>query len=147
MNDRLTPHWLEIFERCGLDIVEEQTHEGPPVNAALYAVNGVDVQPVVKVSDSAPHALEELSREWHRRSGGARLYSSSGDFLLMPPGSGGSKVGWVRVRDRVGADLPSRVAAATGVPEFIAVSVDGHHLCASTVEDDDYWVVVHEFHP
>ncbi|MFE4050485.1 hypothetical protein [Streptomyces sp. YIM B13518] len=145
MDDRLTPHWLEIFENCGLEIVEDQTHDGPPVNAALHAVNGVEVRPSAEVSDSDPQALEKLSREWHRRAEPARLFMESGDFLVLPPGSGGSKVGWVRVRDRGGEDLPSRVAAATGAPEFIAVSVDGGHLCASTVEDDDYWVVVHEF--
>lgn len=28
---------------------------------------------------------------------------------------------------------------------FGDVSVDGRHLCATSVEEDDYWVVVHEF--
>ncbi|MFE5212892.1 hypothetical protein [Streptomyces sp. NPDC056600] len=30
------------------------------------------------------------------------------------------------------------------MPEVVAVSVDGRHLCATTVEDDDHWVVVHD---
>ncbi|MFC9272462.1 hypothetical protein ACWGRF_17545 [Streptomyces zhihengii] len=39
---------------------------------------------------------------------------------ILVPGPGGSAVGWVRVRDRVGSGLPSRIAAVTGSPEFIA---------------------------
>jgi hypothetical protein len=46
---------------------------------------------------------------------------------------------------RFGEDLPSRIAAVTGSPEFLAVSMDGHHLCAASAEEDDYWVVQHEF--
>jgi hypothetical protein len=38
----------------------------------------------------------------------------------------------------------SRIAAVTGSPEFLAVSMDGHHLCAASAEEDDYWVVQHE---
>lgn len=147
MDDRLTPHWPAIFDSCGLEIVEEQTHDGPAVDAALHAVNGIEVRPVAEVSDAEPRALEKLSGEWHRRAETARLFTERGDFLLLAPGSGGSKVGWVRVTVRagIGENLPSRVATATGTPEFIAVSVDGRRLCACTAEDDDYWVVVHEF--
>ncbi|MET9105452.1 hypothetical protein [Streptomyces zhihengii] len=63
----------------------------------------------------------------------------------LVPGPGGSAVGWVRVRERVGSGLPSRVAAVTGSPEFIAVSTDGRRLCAASVEDAEYWIVVHGF--
>jgi hypothetical protein len=38
----------------------------------------------------------------------------------------------------------SRIAAVTGSPEFLAVSMDGHHLCAASAEENDYWVVQHE---
>ncbi|MFD9505878.1 PH domain-containing protein [Streptomyces mirabilis] len=49
------------------------------------------------------------------------------------------------VTDPVGEHLPSRSAAVTDSPEFLAVSMDGHHLCAASAEEDDYWVVQHEF--
>ncbi|MFK0024324.1 hypothetical protein [Streptomyces sp. NPDC090798] len=50
------------------------------------------------------------------------------------------------VTDPVGEHLPSRIAAVTGSPEFLAVSMAGHHLRAASAEEDDYyWVVQHEF--
>ncbi|MFF2131996.1 hypothetical protein ACFVW1_42950 [Streptomyces olivochromogenes] len=49
------------------------------------------------------------------------------------------------VTDPVGEHLPSRIAAVTGSPEFLAVSMDGHHLCAASAEEDDSAVVQHEF--
>ncbi|MGA5035851.1 hypothetical protein ACPCA8_02195 [Streptomyces capoamus] len=51
----------------------------------------------------------------------------------------------MRVRDTVGTRLPSRIAEVTGSPEFVAVSTDGRRLCAASVEEYDYWVVLHEF--
>jgi len=51
----------------------------------------------------------------------------------------------VRVKDTVGRNLPSRVAKVTGSPEFLVVSTDGRHLCAASVEEYDYWVVLHAF--
>ncbi|MEW2284443.1 hypothetical protein [Streptomyces sp. NPDC047841] len=68
-----------------------------------------------------------------------------GEFLILPPVPGGSEIGWVRVRDTVGTLLPSRIAEVTGSPEFVTVSTDGRQLCAASVEEYDYWVVLHEF--
>ncbi|MFG2598460.1 hypothetical protein [Streptomyces sp. NPDC048462] len=45
------------------------------------------------------------------------------------------------MKDSVETGLPSRVASATGSPEFLALSVDGRHLCAVTSEEDEYWIV------
>ncbi|PZH17635.1 hypothetical protein C1I97_04810 [Streptomyces sp. NTH33] len=145
MDDRRTPQWLETLGRCGLHVVKETAQEGPPVKAALYAVNGVEVEPVVAIPASGPRALDELDQQWHHYAALAPLYGENGEFLVIPPVPGGSEVGWVRVTDRVGKNLPSRIAEVMGSPEFIAVSVDGRHLCAASVEEYDYWVVVHDF--
>ncbi|MET7284782.1 hypothetical protein [Streptomyces sp. NPDC005573] len=136
----------EILERCGLRAAPVAVpQEAPSVSAAVYAVTGFEVEPTVTVPTSSPRAGEILDREWHRCAAAAPLYDEKGRFLILPPVSGGSETGWIAVTDPGGEDLPSRVAAATGSPEFIAASLDGRHLCAATVEDDDYWVVSHEF--
>ncbi|WP_448321651.1 hypothetical protein [Streptomyces sp. CO7] len=138
-------HRLERLARCGLEVVAGPPQDGPSVEAALRAVNGVEVEPVVRVPGPGPRALGELDRRWHEQAARARLYTRSGEFLILPPGSGGSRVGWVRVRDRGGENLPSRVGEVFGAPDFLAVSVDGRVLCAAAVEDDGHWVVVHGF--
>ncbi|CAL9397310.1 hypothetical protein [Streptomyces sp. enrichment culture] len=112
---------------------------------ALYAVTGFEVEPAVTIPASSPRAADALDEVWHHRASQFRLYGESGDFLILPPVPGGSRAGWVRVKDPVGTHLPSRVAGVTGAPEFVAVSRDGRRLCAASVEDDEYWVVLHEF--
>ncbi|MFE0451682.1 hypothetical protein ACFW2D_10380 [Streptomyces sp. NPDC058914] len=112
------------------------------MNAAIHAVSGFEVEPVAAIPASTPHAADELDDAWHHHAAQASLY---GEFLVLPPVPGGSKVGWVRVKDPVGKNLPSRISGVTGAPEFVAVSVDGRHLCAASVEESHYWVVVHEF--
>jgi hypothetical protein len=139
------PPWRETLERCGLEVVAEPPQDGPPVESALHAVNGAEVEPAVRIPGSGPGALGELGRRWHEHALMTRLFTASGDFLVMPPGTGGSRIGWVRVRNRVGGNLPSRVAEAVGAPDVVAVSVDGRRLCAATAEEDCHWVVVHEF--
>ncbi|MFE6287466.1 hypothetical protein [Streptomyces sp. NPDC057877] len=113
--------------------------------AAIHAVAGFEVEPTAAVPASSPHAADELDAAWHHHAARVALYGADGEFLVLPPVPGGSEVGWVRVKDPVGRGLPSRVADVTGEPEFIAVSVDGRRLCATSVEEDDYWVVLHEF--
>ncbi|MER6692041.1 hypothetical protein [Streptomyces minutiscleroticus] len=145
MKDRQAPEWREVLGRCGLEVTGEAAQDGPPVKAAIYAVNGFEVEPVVAISDSAPHAADELDEAWHHHASRVSLYGENGEFLILPPVPGGSRVGWVRVKDPVGRNLPSRIATVAGSPEFMAVSPDGRHLCAASVEEDEYWVVVHEF--
>ncbi|GGR23406.1 hypothetical protein GCM10010251_44340 [Streptomyces aurantiogriseus] len=145
MKDRQAPEWLDTLGRCGLEVKGEAAPDGPPVNAAIYAVSGFEVEPVVAIPASTAHAADKLDEAWHHHASQASLYGENGEFLILPPTPGGSEVGWVRVKDPVGKSLPSRISGVTGSPEFVAVSVDGRHLCAASVEESDYWVVVHEF--
>jgi hypothetical protein len=140
------PDWRDALARCGLQVIGDTVQQGiTAVQTAIYAVTGVDVEPVATVSVSDPRAADELDRQWHQYASSSSLYAEDGEFLILPPVSGGSTVGWVRVKDPIGNRLPSRISETTGSPEFLAVSADGRHLCATSVEDDDYWVVVHEF--
>ncbi|MCK8435504.1 hypothetical protein G3I77_21525 [Streptomyces sp. D2-8] len=145
MNDRQAPEWLDTLGRCGLEVTGKAASDSPLVNAAIYAVSGFEGEPVTAILAATPHAADGLDEAWHRHAAQASLYGENGEFLILPPVPGGSQVGWVRVKDPVGKNLPSRICAATGSPEFMAVSVDGRHLCAASVEESEYWVVVHEF--
>ncbi|MFF9062409.1 hypothetical protein ACF09K_27510 [Streptomyces sp. NPDC014882] len=136
---------VRLLERCGLEVTGGVAHGGPPVDAALHAVNGFEVEPVATVPASTPHAAGELDAAWHHHAAQASLRTEDGEFLVLPPMPGGSGVGWIRVKDRGGENLPSRVSDVTGSPEFMAASVEGRRLCAVSVEEVDYWVVVHEF--
>ncbi|KOV90252.1 hypothetical protein [Streptomyces sp. NRRL B-3648] len=143
--DEQKPAWRDVLDRCGLQVVEEAAQGGPSVRSALYAVTGVEVDPVATVPISSPGAAAALDEKWHLHASEISLCDDKGDFLILPPVSGGSGLGWVRVRDTVGTHLPSRIAEVTGSPEFVAVSTDGRRLCAASVEEYDYWVVLHEF--
>ncbi|MFF8472482.1 hypothetical protein [Streptomyces sp. NPDC015414] len=92
------------------------------------------------------NALGILDVRW-REAAASLLTSHDGEFLIMLWGPGSIRKGWLRVRDREQsrAGLPSRVCAAIGRPEFCCLSVDGKVLCAATVEQGEYWIVVHEF--
>lgn len=139
------PEWRDVLERCGLQVLEQAAQNGPPVLSAIYAVNGIEVKPVATVPVSSPGAVGDLDAKWHIYASSVSLYDDNGELLILPPVSRGDGIGLVRVKDTVGRNLPSRIAEVTGSPEFLAVSTDGRHLCAASVEDYDYWVVLHEF--
>jgi hypothetical protein len=140
-----TPAWRDVLERCGLQVLEKATRSAPPVLSAIYAVNSIEVMPVATVPISSPGAVGDLDAQWHFHASNVSIYDENGEFLILPPVSRGNEIGWVRVKETVGSNLPSRVAEVTGSPEFLAVSVDGRHLCATSVEEYDYWVVLHAF--
>ncbi|MER5510245.1 hypothetical protein ABT052_33680 [Streptomyces sp. NPDC002766] len=141
------PEWHHTLERCGLQVIQgDASRNVTPVQTAIYAVTGFEVEPESAIPIASPRAIDELDSEWHRLASQVSLYSETNEFLILPPISGGSKIGWVQVRDLVeGNRLPSRIASVTGSREFVAISLDGRHLCAISVEEDDYWVVVHDF--
>ncbi|MER5533993.1 hypothetical protein [Streptomyces mirabilis] len=144
--DQGRPKWLDVLGRCGLRVRETAVpREAPPVNTAICSVTGFEVEPVAVIPASSPRSADELDEKWHHCASASALYGDKGEFLILPPLSGGSEIGWVAVTDPVGEHLPSRTAAVTGSPEFLAVSMDGHHLCAASAEEDDYWVVRHDF--
>ncbi|NUV62498.1 hypothetical protein [Streptomyces sp. CAI-85] len=146
MKDRQTPQWADTLARCGLKVTGvDPAPTAPPLTAALYAVNGFEVRPTATIPLSLPQAASTLDETWHHHASRAPLYDEHGGFLILPPGSGGTTIGWVHVLDPIGKNLPSRIAEVTGSPEFMATSPNGRHLCAASVEEYEYWVVTHEF--
>jgi hypothetical protein len=117
----------------------------PPPLTAVRAVTGGYVQPAVAVPHSAPDLEERIDRNWHAQATRIGLHSGDGRFLLRLSNPGSEARGWLHVRDEIAERLPSRMASATGCREFIAVSLDGKHLCAVSLEDDEDWIVTHEF--
>ncbi|MFJ6511612.1 hypothetical protein ACIQMO_02805 [Streptomyces sp. NPDC091406] len=109
---------------------------------AIHMVAGIDVEPTLSIDAATPAALKQLDLQWHEKAWPLLAAPGSGTFFILPPGSGGAAVGWVPVRDIAPPGLPSRIAAATGTPEFVALSADGTHLCAATEEEYEYWIIV-----
>ncbi|MFD8799970.1 hypothetical protein [Streptomyces atroolivaceus] len=113
-----------------------------PVTAIHY-VTGVEAEPTSSVEKTGPDVLHEVDRRWQTETSGRLINPEVREFFILPPGGGGASAGWVQVRDSKGISLPSRIAALTGSPEFLSLSVDGSYLCAVTEEDDEYWIFVH----
>jgi hypothetical protein len=82
---------------------------------------------------------------WHEEASRMGLFDRNREFLLFFWPSGSPTGEWRRMRDTVGTRLPSRIATATGNPEFIAASLDGRSLCAVSVEEYDDWIITHSF--
>jgi hypothetical protein len=151
------PAWRDLLERCGLHVLEDTAaHHGPPVLAAIRAVAGYEVRPAATIPLASPDAAAELDRAWHLQAADTSLHDpgadpgpaghgGAGEFLILPPDSKATDPAWVPVRDTNPGNLPSRIAEATGSPEFITVSLDGRRLCAVSEEEYDYWVVRHTF--
>ncbi|WP_433757992.1 hypothetical protein [Nocardia sp. CA-135398] len=129
----------------GLAMCSDSTEGVPSPSQAMQAVNGGEVEPKYTVPYRSDEALGELDRLWHAEAKAVSLYDNAGKFLLVLPGPGGSRAGWLCVQDAVGERLPSRIMAITNSPEFIAISLDGKQLCATSREEYDYWVISHKF--
>lgn len=131
---------------CGLEIVSREIpRQVPTVLDAIRVVASVNTRPTATVTDSDPDAVGVLDELWRSNSSSTALRSDPDGFLFALPGAGASEKGWAHVRDPHGDRLPSRVHEVMGAPEFIAMAAGGEFLCAVSTEDDDYWLVVHEF--
>ncbi|MDQ1009870.1 hypothetical protein QFZ82_004355 [Streptomyces sp. V4I23] len=121
------------------------TPEAPTPLSAVLAVTGAYVTPRVRIPHMTPDRDERVDVQWHELAAQMHLFTDDGSFLLRLSNPGSESRGWLRVRDEMGVRLPSRLNSATGRREFIAVSLDGVHLCAVSVEDDEDWIVTHSF--
>jgi hypothetical protein len=81
MNDRQAPEWLDTLERCGLEVTGKAAPDGPPANAAIYAVSGFEVEPVAAILSSTPTPLTDWTRRGiamlHKLRSTGRTESSS----------------------------------------------------------------------
>ncbi|MFI1867600.1 hypothetical protein [Streptomyces jumonjinensis] len=116
-----------------------------PSLTAVLVVTGGYVQPTVTVPRSAPDLKERLDRKWEEQAEKMRLRSTDGRFLLRLSNPGSESRGWLQVHDSVIDQLPSRISIASGHREFIAASLDSKRLCAVSLEDEEDWIVTHEF--
>ncbi len=111
----------------------------------MQAVNGGEVKPKYAVPYRSGEVPGDLDTLWHAEADAVSLYTDTGEFLLVLPGPGSSRGGWLCVRDTVGERLPSRIATITNQPEFIAMSLDGRQVCATSREEYEYWIITHRF--
>ncbi|MFB6531962.1 hypothetical protein [Streptomyces sp. NPDC056399] len=117
----------------------------PGIMTAIYAVNGIEVEPTVTISDSLPDASARVDRAWEEQAAAHQLFGSDNTFYILAPDTRGHEVGWIHVRDSIGSELPSRIRTGTGNAEFLTVSEDGRVMCAVSTEESDTWIVVHRF--
>ncbi|MFD0072832.1 hypothetical protein ACFVIY_10375 [Streptomyces sp. NPDC127166] len=141
-----TPDWYRKLEASGLRVQDfDRSPRLPDVRRAHLAFAGYEVKPTTTVGHAHPDAAAELDRRWNSLTTSARLVDEDGEFCMLVPGRGCFERGWVRIKDPVGADLPSRLLAGAGHEEFLAVSVDGRTMCAVSDEEYDKWIIVHHF--
>ncbi|MFD3532866.1 hypothetical protein [Streptomyces sp. NPDC058664] len=119
--------------------------DAPDPRRAFLAVVGYEVKPTTTVLQTDPNVRERVDALWYEEADRMGLFDRDGEFLLFswPPGSPSGE--WRRMRDATGTRLPSRIATATGNPEFIAASLDGRSLCAVSVEEYEDWIITHSF--
>ncbi|MFF0475120.1 hypothetical protein [Streptomyces sp. NPDC004284] len=140
------PDWYRKLEASGLRVLDfDKASHLPDVPRAHLAFAGYEVKPTVSVSHARPDAAAELDRQWDSLSTSAQLVDEEGEFCMLAPGPDTHEIGWLRVKDLVGANLPSRILAGTGHTEFLTVSVDGRTMCAVSDEEYDQWIVAHHF--
>ncbi|WJY38722.1 hypothetical protein QT196_16305 [Streptomyces sp. P9-2B-2] len=139
--------WISDLTAAGMLISNQEPPQGAPeATAALHIVNGIDAEPTVSVDRNSSDSLHFLNHHWKQQSEAAHLYSASGGILVCSPATCPTDVGWLRVQDPMrGDNIASRLVEAKGSPTFLALSEDRRHLCAISVEDEDYWIVRHEF--
>ncbi|MFF5569515.1 hypothetical protein [Streptomyces luteogriseus] len=129
---------------CGLELYVGNGDETPAPLDIVQQMSSAYVEPVVAVPRDTPNPVEELGRQWHGVAARQRLAAEDGRFLILLAGPGTSGRGWLCVKDSVGRDLPARLLEGNGSLEFIALSMDGKRICATSEEDDEYWVVYEE---
>ncbi|WP_234315388.1 hypothetical protein [Streptomyces globisporus] len=140
------PDWYRKLEACGLQVLDlDRSPVLPDVHRAHLAWAGYEVKPTATVGHARPDAAAELDRRWDSLATSAQLMADNGEFCMLVPVRGCFEIGWVRMRDLVGVDLPSRILAGAGHEEFVAVSVDGRTMCAVSDEEYDKWIIVHRF--
>ncbi|MBX9424238.1 hypothetical protein [Streptomyces lateritius] len=106
---------------------------------------GYEVKPTKTILQTDPNMRERVDALWHEEAHRMGLIDRNGEFLLLFWFSGSPKREWRRMRDATSTRIPSRIATATGDPEFIAVSLDGRSLCAVSVEEYEDWIITHSF--
>ncbi|MFE5973363.1 hypothetical protein ACFQ64_14520 [Streptomyces sp. NPDC056460] len=148
-HDREVRSAAELLEALGRQALHEVAgavpEEAPNPEQASVAVTGGFIQPAARVSHSDPSARDLLDDLWHDEADRLGILDANGEFLLLATYPGSLTRGWIRVRDSIGGRLPSRIAAASGSREFIAIALDRTALCAVSTEEYEDWIVTRSF--
>ncbi|MFE4703221.1 hypothetical protein ACFRIC_39715 [Streptomyces sp. NPDC056738] len=111
---------------------------------SLQLMESAYSQPVASVKKSSLNAVEEIGEEWCRVAERAGLFGAGGKFFVLLAGDEIDDVGWLCVKDLIGANLPGRLLSENGSIEFVAMSGNGRVVCSVMDEGDDYWVLSEE---
>ncbi|MGA5217716.1 hypothetical protein ACPCAE_16850 [Streptomyces cinereoruber] len=140
------PELINALTRQGLRDARREIPAGilQPKKASLIVYGGNN-QPTLIVPRRGPSAGDQVDALWHQEAERLEIFDRDREFLLFATYPGTLARGWIRVKDSNGTRTPSRIAAATGHSDFIAVSLDGKSLCAVSYEEYEIWIVTHSF--
>ncbi|MGV9687523.1 hypothetical protein ACWDUX_00135 [Streptomyces sp. NPDC003444] len=137
---------LDALARQGLNEAGGGIPEGiPEPKKASLVVYGGNARPTSTVPRRDPSAGDHVDALWHQEAERLEIFNRDREFLLFATYPGSLARGWIRVKDSNGIRFPSRISAATGYSDFIAVSLDGKSLCAVSYEEYEIWIVTHSF--
>ncbi|MFE2537813.1 hypothetical protein [Streptomyces sp. NPDC059371] len=111
---------------------------------ALQFMESAYSRPVVSVKKSLPNAVKKIGEEWHCAAERAGLFTADGKFFVLLASVEIDDVGWLCVKDPIGANLPGRLLSKNGSIEFVAMSGNGKMVCSVMDEGNDYWVLSEE---
>lgn len=86
--------------------------------------------------------LPEVQEKWEEIAVGSALFGEHGEFLISVAGEGAAAAPWAHVRSTPKMNLAQRLALPEGVPEFVAMSVNGHVVCGVTAEEYEVWIIL-----
>jgi hypothetical protein len=120
---------------CGLEVFDSFTGGKPSVAEAFRHIVHIDATPIQRIPANSSDAGEMLNKSWKSHALRAKVIADDGSFLV----AGGMNHGWVHVKMTEATDIAS-LEGQGGDLLFIARSFDGHHVCAASREEGEYWI-------
>ncbi|MFE2260331.1 hypothetical protein [Streptomyces griseosporeus] len=125
---------------CGLEVFHSLSAKAPSVAEVFRHVVHIDATPVQRIPVNSSGAGDSLNKAWKSHALRAKVIADDGSFLM----AGGLNHGWVHVRMTEATDITS-LEGQGGDLLFIARSFDGHHVCAASREEGEYWILETDF--
>ncbi|MEU8973620.1 hypothetical protein AB0D11_30900 [Streptomyces monashensis] len=134
----------QVFARlqnAGLEVLGWFTGSGPTVTEAFQPVVHIDATPVQRIPANAIDSSRRVFDAWKSHARDAAVLTTDGSFLLTV----GLKYDWVKVRLTDTTDI-SALRDPEGELLIVARSLSGHHVCAVSTEEGEYWILEMDFH-
>ncbi|WIX99185.1 hypothetical protein QRX60_34755 [Amycolatopsis mongoliensis] len=137
----------QMLEAAQIEVIDEVwTGQVAGPSDAWRLIVGGNVVPSATVSRRVDgEYLDEVDASWGRLGREGGMFGPNGEFLVSVGGAGLGDLPWARVRCEPASVMVHHLAAITGEPEFVAMSVDGTVVCGVTTEEYDVWIILKHF--